>query len=27
SGVTSHFSTRNANIPAGGNNDPCFANV
>jgi hypothetical protein len=28
SGVTSHFSTRNATIPAGdNNNDPCFANV
>ncbi len=28
SGVTSHFSTRNASIPAGGNNnDPCFANL
>jgi hypothetical protein len=27
SGVTSHFSTRNATIPAGDNNDPCFANL
>ncbi|MEE2853070.1 MAG: DUF2993 domain-containing protein, partial [Actinomycetota bacterium] len=27
-GVTSHFSTRNASIPNGGNdNDPCFANL
>jgi DUF2993 family protein len=27
SGVTSHFSTQNASIPAGDNNDPCFANI
>ncbi|OBF98818.1 hypothetical protein A5773_08915 [Mycobacterium sp. 852014-52450_SCH5900713] len=27
SGVTSHFSTRNASIPTGNNNDPCFANL
>lgn len=27
SGVTSHFSTRNATIPAGDNNDSCFANL
>ncbi len=27
SGVTSHFSTQNAAIPAGDNNDPCFANI
>jgi hypothetical protein len=28
SGVVSHFSSRNASIPAGGNNnDPCFANL
>ncbi|OCB33631.1 hypothetical protein A5675_21905 [Mycobacterium malmoense] len=27
SGVTSHFSTRNASIPTGKNNDPCFANL
>lgn len=27
SGVTSHFSTQNASIPAGDNNDPCFANL
>jgi hypothetical protein len=26
-GVTSHFSTRNATIPTGNNNDPCFANL
>jgi hypothetical protein len=28
-GVTSHFSTRNATIPAdsSNNNDPCFANI
>lgn len=26
-GVTSKFSTRNATIPAGDNNDPCFANI
>lgn len=26
-GVTSHFSTRNATIPNGNNNDPCFANL
>ncbi|AOS93818.2 hypothetical protein AN480_23815 [Mycobacterium intracellulare subsp. chimaera] len=26
-GVTSHFSTRNASIPAGDNNNPCFANL
>ncbi|OBH11468.1 hypothetical protein A9X03_26890, partial [Mycobacterium sp. E1715] len=26
-GVTSHFSTRNASIPTGNNNDPCFANL
>ncbi|BBZ46002.1 LmeA family phospholipid-binding protein [Mycobacterium parmense] len=27
-GVVSHFSTQNASIPAGGNdNDPCFANI
>jgi hypothetical protein len=26
-GVTSHFSTRNASIPTGQNNDPCFANL
>jgi hypothetical protein len=27
SGVTSHFSTQNASIPNGNNNDPCFANL
>ncbi|MEE6175557.1 LmeA family phospholipid-binding protein [Mycobacterium sp. 050134] len=27
SGVTSHFSTQNASIPAGNDNDPCFANL
>ncbi|KKC05638.1 DUF2993 domain-containing protein, partial [Mycobacterium nebraskense] len=27
SGVTSHFSTQNASIPTGNNNDPCFANL
>jgi LmeA-like phospholipid-binding len=27
SGVTSHFSTQNATIPNGNNNDPCFANL
>lgn len=27
SGVTSHFSTQNATIPAGDNNDPCFTNI
>jgi hypothetical protein len=27
SGVTSHFSTQNASIPSGDNNDPCFANI
>jgi hypothetical protein len=27
SGVTSHFSTQNAAIPNGNNNDPCFANL
>jgi hypothetical protein len=27
SGVTSHFSTQNASIPTGDNNDPCFANI
>ncbi|MGO8771034.1 MAG: DUF2993 domain-containing protein [Mycobacterium sp.] len=27
SGVTAHFSTQNAAIPAGNTNDPCFANV
>lgn len=27
SGVTAHFSTQNAAIPTGSNNDPCFANV
>lgn len=27
SGVVSHFSSRNATIPAGNNNDPCFANL
>ncbi|MGN6338493.1 LmeA family phospholipid-binding protein [Mycobacterium sp.] len=26
-GVTSHFSTRNASIPTGNDNDPCFANL
>lgn len=26
-GVTSHFSTRNATIPNGNDNDPCFANL
>lgn len=26
-GVTAHFSTQNANIPAGNNDDPCFANI
>jgi len=26
-GVTSHFSTQNASIPAGNDNDPCFANI
>jgi len=26
-GVVAHFSTQNANIPAGDNNDPCFANI
>jgi hypothetical protein len=26
-GVTSHFSTQNANIPNDSSNDPCFANV
>ncbi|BAX90861.1 LmeA family phospholipid-binding protein [Mycobacterium shigaense] len=26
-GVTSHFSTQNATIPAGDNNDSCFANI
>jgi hypothetical protein len=26
-GVTSHFSTQNATIPTGDNNDPCFANI
>ncbi len=26
-GVTSHFSTQNATIPAGNNNDSCFANI
>lgn len=26
-GVTSHFSTRNATIPAGNDNDPCFAHL
>jgi LmeA-like phospholipid-binding len=26
-GVTSHFSTQNASIPTGNNNDPCFANL
>ena len=26
-GVTSHFSTQNATIPGGPNNDPCFANL
>jgi hypothetical protein len=26
-GVTSHFSTQNAAIPTGDNNDPCFANL
>ncbi|WP_083746006.1 LmeA family phospholipid-binding protein [Mycobacterium numidiamassiliense] len=26
-GVTSQFSTQNATIPAGNNNDPCFANI
>jgi LmeA-like phospholipid-binding len=26
-GVTSHFSTQNATIPTGNNNDPCFANI
>jgi hypothetical protein len=25
--VTSHFSTQNASIPTGDNNDPCFANL
>jgi hypothetical protein len=27
SGVTSHFSTQNASIPTGNDNDPCFANI
>jgi len=27
SGVTAHFSTQNAAIPAGNNTDPCFASV
>ncbi|MBW0012133.1 LmeA family phospholipid-binding protein [Mycobacterium sp.] len=27
SGVTSHFSTQNATIPNGNNNNPCFANL
>ena len=27
SGVTSHFSTQNASIPTGNDNDPCFANL
>lgn len=27
SAVVSHFSSRNATIPSGGNNDPCFANL
>jgi LmeA-like phospholipid-binding len=27
SGVISHFSTQNATIPAGNDNDPCFANI
>ncbi|WP_156687701.1 LmeA family phospholipid-binding protein [Mycobacterium sp. Marseille-P9652] len=27
SGVTAHFSTQNATIPTGNNNDPCFANL
>ncbi len=27
SGVVSHFSTQNANIPTGNDNDPCFANI
>jgi hypothetical protein len=27
SGVTSHFSTQNASIPTGNNDDPCFANI
>ena len=26
-GVVSHFSTQNATIPAGNDNDPCFANI
>ena len=26
-GVVSHFSTRNASIPTGNDNDPCFANI
>ncbi len=26
-GVTSHFSTQNASIPTGNDNDPCFANI
>ncbi|WP_406817227.1 DUF2993 domain-containing protein [Mycobacterium sp. M23085] len=26
-GVASHFSTQNASIPTGNNNDPCFANL
>jgi hypothetical protein len=26
-GVTSHFSTQNASIPNGNNNNPCFANL
>jgi hypothetical protein len=26
-GVVAHFSTQNANIPTGNNNDPCFANI
>jgi LmeA-like phospholipid-binding len=26
-GVTSHFSTQNASIPTGNDNDPCFANL
>jgi hypothetical protein len=27
SGVSAHFSTQNAAIPTGSNNDPCFANI
>ena len=27
SGVVSHFSTQNAAIPSGNDNDPCFANL